>query len=90
MIKIVCIHSNVFCIKIFKAAFLLSCVGNVKCDDCFFSKPVTIQIDMWGQEGTNKPKDDRSVQNAVSMPDLITEQWEALYTTYQLYGDLHI
>lgn len=41
----------------------------------------------WGR--ANKP-DDRSVENAVSMPDLITEQWEALYTTYWLYGDLHI
>lgn len=45
---------------------------------------------MLGWGGTNKPKDDRSVQNAVSTPDLITEQWEALYATYQLYGDLHI
>lgn len=29
---------------------------------------------MQGWGGTNKPKDDRSVQNIVSMPDLITEQ----------------
>lgn len=32
-----------------------------------------------GGGGTDRPIDDRSVDNVVSMPDLITEPWEVMY-----------
>lgn len=40
--------------------------------------------------GTDRPIDDRSVDNVVSMPDLITEPWEVMYATFRLHGDHHI
>lgn len=43
-----------------------------------------------GGGGTDRPIDDRSVDNVVSMPDLITEPWEVMYATSRLHGDHHI
>lgn len=38
----------------------------------------------------DRPIDDRSLDNVVSLPDLITELREVMYATSRLHGDHHI
>lgn len=56
----------------------------------FISQP---WIKSRGGEGggrMDRPIDDRSLDNVVSLPDLITELWEVMYATSRLHGDHHI
>lgn len=53
-----------------------------------YSSTLDKETRRWG--GTDRPRDDRSIDNVVSMPGLITEPWEVMYATSRLHGDHHI